>query len=258
MNTHTFVATCWTALVISCGSAFAQDMNRVPDMKQGMDGVDASVHADVEERALQTPPPAQEPVKTQTTYSRWGINSSGQHPATRYGPAHTSITTSVEASGDGESPSNLSPFFQAGARPLASLVWSARSSDPTVKLANGGNSGKPERQPDPFNGLDIGRTQYSTGLQRFKTIVPPLSPQPQADGFSTPFREERFGLASGSFFLPPAFPKTIYSSQRDRATASWSKSRTKKSLDSKHTGASAEISSAREKPGRSRLTTKAD
>ena len=260
MKTGILIVACWTALALSCGAARAQDTNRVPDINQGVNAVDASVHAGVGDGTLQEPQPSQDPVKLPTTYSRWAFSPSGHPPSTQYWPAHAKIPPSAAAHGDGESPSTHStPSFQAVARPLASIVWSARFSNPTVNLVNDSNSGKLERQPRLFHSLDIGRTEDgSTGPQLFKTKVPTLSPQPQADGFSTPFREGQFGLTSDSSSLPPVYPKSTFSSQRDRVTASRRKSHTKKSPDSNHTGAVAGFHSNQERASRTRLTTKAE
>lgn len=259
MKTAIFIAAFGATMVLSCASASAQGTNRVPNINQGADAVDASVHADAEEQGLQERQLSQEHVKLPTTYSRWAFNFSGQPLATQSWGAHTIIIPSIGASGDGESPSILSPSFQAGARPLPSTVWSVRSSAPQINMVIDRSSGEPERQLGLFRSLENGRTQYdSTGPQRVKTTVLPLSPQQQADGFSAPLRENQFSLASDSSLLPHVFPKTTSSSQRYRATASRRKSHPKKSLESKHTGTSTEFSSDREKPGRSRLTTKAD
>jgi hypothetical protein len=80
-------------------------MNRVPDMNQGVDGVDASVHSDVEERGQldqkAAQQPAQQPVKPPATYSRWGITQSGQAPATQYWPAHSGSPDSTPAQNAG-------------------------------------------------------------------------------------------------------------------------------------------------------------
>src|SRR5712692_381076 len=88
MKTYLSILACLTTLVISCGIARAQDGKRVPEMNQGVDAVDASAHAGVDEVTVQAPQPSQEPVKPPTTYSRWGITASSQPPATQYWPAH--------------------------------------------------------------------------------------------------------------------------------------------------------------------------
>jgi hypothetical protein len=261
MKTGVLIVACLTTLTLSCDGACAQDRNRVPDINQRVGAVDASVHTGVNDGALQEPQPSQEPIKLPTTYSRWTINFSGQPPATRYWAAHAKITTSAAPPGDGESPSTLnSPSFQAGPRPLASPVWSARSSDSRVNLVNDdSNSGKPDRQPGLFHNLDINRTQNSsTGPQSLKTILPSLSSQPQGDGYSTPFHEKHFGLTSDSSFLPPVFPGLTFSSQRDRATANRRKSHPKKRPDSKGTGDIGGFYSNTESASRSRPTTKAE
>jgi hypothetical protein len=215
MKTGIFVAAFWATVALSYSSTFAQDTNRVPDIIRGLDAVDASAHSDVVERALREPQPSQEPVKLPATYSRWVLNSSDRPPATQYWPDHPKDTTSTAAPGDSESPSPLSsPSFQAGRQLLVSTVWSVPSSDPTTNLASDINPGKPQRKPGLFNSLAIGRTQNSpTDPQRLKTIRPPLSPQPQADGFSTPFRAVQFGVTNTSS-QPYPFSETDFPSKR--------------------------------------------
>jgi hypothetical protein len=259
MKTAIFIAAFWAFVALSCANACAQDTNRVPDIIQGVDAVDASIHTDLVEKALQEPQPSQEPVKLPTTYSRWAFNSSGQLPATQSWPVHANITTSTVAPADGKSPLTFgSASFRAGAQPPASAGWSSHATDTKIAPENDVNFRKFERQPGLYNSLDIGRTQNgSTGPQRLKTTVPPNSPLPQADGYSTPFREKEFGLAIDSFPLSTAFPKTSFSSQRNQVTGSRRKSYPKKSPYSKHTGAIAGFSNGRENPGRSRLATKA-
>jgi hypothetical protein len=259
MRTGISITAFWASVALSCASACAQDTNRVPDIIQGVDAVDVSIHSDSVERALQKPQPSKEHVKLSTTYSRWAFNSSGQLPPTQYLPVYTIFTTSTAAPADGKSPSTFSsPSFRAGAQPPATAGWSSHATDTKIAPEKDVNFGKFERQPSLYNSLDIGRTQHSsTGPQRLKTAVPPNSPLPQADGYLTPFREKEFGLTNDSFSLPTAFPKTSFSSERNQVTASRRKSYLKKSPYSKHTGAIGGISNGRENPGRSRLTSKA-
>jgi hypothetical protein len=257
MKTGIFITAFWASVALSCASACAQDTNRVPDIIQGVDAVDASVHSDSVERALQEPQPSKEHVKLPTTYSRWAFNSSGQIPATQSWSVHTLITTPTAAPADGKSSSTFSsPSFRAGAQPPASAGWPSHATDNKIAPENDVSFRKSERQPRLFNNLDIGRTQNgSTGPERLKTSAPPISSLPQADGLSTPFREKEFGLASDSFPLQTVFPKTSFSSQRNQVTASRRKGYLKKSPYTKHTGAIRGSSNGRENPGRSRLTT---
>jgi hypothetical protein len=260
MKTGIFIAAFWATVALSCANACAQDANRVAGDIQGIDAVDASVHSEVIDRALQEPQSSMARVKPPTIYSRWAFSTISQPLATRYWPPQTIISTSTAAQDDGERPSTLSgPSFQAGAQVLKYSDWSVRSSDPTGNLVSGDNSGKIKRQPGLFNNLSNGGTQNGlTGPQRHKTIVPSLSTQPQADGFSTPFSEMQFGSTNDGSSLPLAFPNATFSSHRDRGTASRRKSHPKKSLGSKKTSVAAGFPNGREKPNRSPLATKAN
>ena len=201
MKTGIFITAFWASVALSCASACAQDTNRVPDIIQGVDAVDASIHSDSVERALQEPQPSKEHVKLPTTYSRWAFNSSGQISPTQYLPVYTIFTTSTAAPADGKSPSTFSrPSFRVGAQPPATAGWSSHATDTKIAPEKDVNFGKFERQPSLYNSLNISRTEHSsTGPQRLKTAVPPNSPLPQADGYLTPFREK--GSSSLGWFL---------------------------------------------------------
>jgi hypothetical protein len=218
MKSGRFIATYWTAVVLLCASAHAQDLNRVPDISRRVDAVDAPVHSDFVGRALQEHQLSQEPVKLPTTYSRWAFDFPGQPPATRYWPTQANILTSNAKPGEVENLSTLgSPSFQGGARTLASAVWSARSSELTINLVNKINSGKPDQHQSQFNSLTIGHTLNSSNdPKRPKTIRASLPSQPQTDGFSTPFRVRQFGVSNISS-LPYLFSKTSSSSKRAAA-----------------------------------------
>ena len=142
MNTRTLIMACWTFLVISCGPLRAQDMNRVPDMNQGVDGVDASVHSDVEDKGQlnQQQQPAQEPVKPPPTYSRWGITSSGQPPATQYWPAHSVTPNSTPAQNAGN---NASSLKSRSSRASGQLGRPSPSSTPKDAGSNSANFSSP-------------------------------------------------------------------------------------------------------------------
>jgi hypothetical protein len=258
MKTDIFVAAFCATLALSYSSAFAQDTNRVPEIIREVDAVDASVHSDVVERALQEPQPSQEPVKLPMIYSRWVLNSSGRPPATLYWPDPAKDTTSTAAPGDSDSPSPLrSPPFQAGRQMLAPTVWSARPRDPTANLVNEVNFVKHEWNPGLFNSLAISRTQNSsTDPQHLKTIVPPLSPQTEVDGFSTSFRAVQFAVADDPPWLYPS-PKKTFSSK-------WSTRKQHKRLegekhaDTGHSSAIKRFSSEHQKLAGSHLPPKAD
>ncbi len=75
-----------------CLCARAQDQNQndksVKEIRRGVDGVDASVHAGVDEGAVRSPDQPQSPAKPPATYSRWGIqpkdNSTGNASSTAF------------------------------------------------------------------------------------------------------------------------------------------------------------------------------
>ena len=285
MKIRRWIVAGWTTMIISCGAAFAQDTSRVPDLNQGVDAVDASVHAGVEERGLLTPQPSQEPAKLPTTYSRWGFNSSGQPPATQFWPAHSGTAASDPASDDGDSALIFSsPSFRAGGQPLSSTAQPARPSDPTLNSINGGNSRNPAQQQSHLNNLGAGPKQNgSTGPQHLKTVVPQISPQPQADGFSSPFPPNQFNpkqvdpkqvgpnqfdpdkfdpnkfeLNGPTYSSSRLFSQATFSSKRDRAEPKKHKRQSQKPLGSNHTGAVAGFQSKPERPAGSQLTNKGE
>ena len=146
------IVACGLSLFIPGGAVRAQDSKRVPDLNQGVEAVDASVHAGVDEITVQDPQPNQEPLKPPTTSSRWGFAPSGQPPATQYWPARASLATSTGAQSDVKSAlPPTSPSFQTGGQPPSSTNWSARPGDPSLDSPTDGNTGKPAPQLNHFN-----------------------------------------------------------------------------------------------------------
>jgi hypothetical protein len=233
MKASVFIAICCAAMALSCASARAQDRNRVQDANQEASSVDSSVRADVAERLKQVQP-YQKPSKSPVNYSRWAFQSANQAPATRFWP--TQVTTpSPGATADGKNRSTLSSTsFHPGMQPSASTVWPDRAPDSKITPITDGHSGKLDRQPVLFGGLSVGRQRYvSTALQLLKTTVPPLSSRHRVGGFSTQFREKKFGLTNG-FSFPTPFPKTTFSSSQDPVQAKQNKRHPQKSADRTH------------------------
>jgi len=230
-------------MTLSCALARAQDTNRVPDINQGVDAIDPSVHTDVEERVKEKPQPSEKLSKRPTTYSRWSFQSTGQPPATRFWPVGNPISaTTVGTHSDGKS-----LLFHAETEPPASTSWPARGTDPTVTLPRDGNSGKP--QPRHLDSFSVDRAQRtSTGPQPLKTAINPTSQQPELDRFSASFHEKQFGL-TGASPIPNSFPKTTFSSNQGSAKAKQHKRLDKKPARSIHADSIDRISNAKRKPG---------
>jgi hypothetical protein len=188
MKNQLMILACWLSLVIPSGAIRAQDTNRVPDLNKGVDAVDASVHAGVDEITLQDPQPSQETLKPPTTSSHWGFASSGQPPATQYWPARASLATSSGTQSDGKTAlAPTSPSFQAGGQQPPSTRWSARPGDPSLNSSIDRNTGNPATQLSPFNNLSPSPAKNALARpERFRTDAPPLSTQRQFNGSSSP------------------------------------------------------------------------
>ena len=156
-------------------------MNRVPDMNQGVEGVDASVHSDVEEKGPLDQQPAQEPAKPPATYSHWGINSTGQPPATQYWPARSSVPTSTPAQNDGKkvSPLKSRSSHVVGQPPPSSTLNDAGSRSVTFSSPSfraGGQQLSPSTAQDDDKGSLTSSTSFRAGAPAPPSTV--LSPSP--------------------------------------------------------------------------------
>jgi hypothetical protein len=249
------------AMALSNIPARAQDPGHIQGANWDANGVDASIHAGVDEHRQAQPlqKVGNGPTTSSGSYSHWVLGSISESPTTRFWPTQVSISTPIAIPSDDESPSTLNTLsFRAGAEPPASTDRPFHATNATIAPEREGVSAKFEWQPNPFHILAMVRTQKgSTGSQRLKTIVPPLSPRPHTDGFAVPFLENQFSLTSDSSSLPRAFSKTNFSSRRDGAAASRRESHPKKSRDRNHTGAIVGFHNNQERASRSRLTTKA-
>ncbi len=272
-KTHQSIAACLVILVFSCGVACAQDTNRVPDINQGVDAADASVHAGVDETAMRAPQPSQEPVKPPTTYSRWGFISSSQPAATLYWPVRAGIATSSEAPTNSASKLPYSKSsFRAGGAPATSTDWSARPGDPTLGSLSEGNSGNSAQQPSLSDNLTVRPMQNGLeGPQRLKTVLPSHPPEPQNEGFSTPFASRPWANAFSSPFstnqsesigsshaFSPRLPQANSASKRDRAEANQHEDQSRKTQGSNHAGGVTRFTSKRESSAHSPLAFKAE
>jgi hypothetical protein len=249
MKSRIFIMT-WAAMALSCSLSRAQDTNRVPDINQGVDAIDPSVQADVEEPVKEKPQPSEKQSKRPTTYSRWSFQSPGQPPATRFWPIRNpNSANTVGTRSDGKS-----LLFHAETEPPASTSWPARGTDPTVTLPSDGNSGKP--RPRHLDSFSVDRAEHtSRGRQPLKTTINPTSQQPELDRFSAPFHEKQFGLTGTSPILN-SFPKTTFSSNQGSAKAKQHKRLEKKPVGSIHTDSIDRISNAQRKLRGSEPTSK--
>lgn len=266
MKNHLLISACWLSLVIPGGVVRAQDTNRVPDLNQGVDAVDASVHAGVDEITVQDPQPAQEPLKPPTTSSRWGFAPSGQPPATQFRHARASIATSTGTQSDGKSAlTPTGPSFQAAGQPPSSTSWSVHPSDPSLDSPVDGNTGNPAPRLRPFNNISQQSAKNAHARpERFRTDAPSLSTQPQSlfngisspfssrpqndgfatpfssqtekDGFSTPFVPQQLESNSGRTSSSHSFSRASLSSKRDRSGVKASERLPHKTPAVNHTG----------------------
>jgi hypothetical protein len=252
-------------MALSYISVRAQDSNSIQRLNRDASGVDASIHAGVDEHQEAQPPQevGKRPTTSSSSYSHSLLQSGGEPPTARFWPVQAAAPSAVTAPNEVKNGTRSSTIgglsFRAGAQTPASSGLPAPTSIPTLTPPSDSNTEKIESSQGPFSSWSIGRSQNGlTGSQRFKTVVPQITPRSETGGFSAPFREKQFGLTSDSSSLSPAFPKTTFSSQWKQVTASRSSGYPKKSPDGKHTGAIVGLSDGRRKPGRSRLTTKAN
>lgn len=245
MKNQQLILACLLSQVIPSVAVRAQDSKRVPDMNQGVEAVDASVHAGLDEITVQDPQPAQVPLKPPTTSIHWGIASSGQPPATQYWPARASLATTPGTRSDVKSAlAPTSPSFKAGGQLSPSTSWSARPGDPALDSSIDGNTASPAPPPTPINNFSPSTAKsVLTRAERFKTDAPPLSTQPQlqfnglmspfslrpqSDGISSPFssRAESDGFSTPfssqtetDGFSTPFVPREVESSSKRISSA---------------------------------------
>lgn len=159
-------------------------MNRVPEMNQGVEAVDASVHAGVDERGQLDQQPSQETVKrpTPTSYSRWGLNTSGQPPATQYWPAHSGIPASTPAqSADKDAPTLKGRLSHTAKQPPPSRAPYDAGNSPTTFSspsfrAGGQSSTSSTQQQGDDNGLLTLNPSFRAGEQPTSSTMLSESP----------------------------------------------------------------------------------
>ena len=275
------IAAFGAALTFSCFCAHAQGQNdkSVEEIHRGVDGIDASVHAGVDEGAVRAPDQPQAPAKPPATYSRWGIqplsNSTGNASSTASwnGPVKNSGNASNNASGNtnsgisGEDPSaeqlpdtRYWPAFSVGPQqPSTPDDWSTRTKGHTANAANRFNYEKPAMQLGSYSSLEIGQgAEHAAGTSVRKTAVPALPQPQQPDGLSSPFRGKQFGETSDTFSGTSLFSVPTFSPAREQLPASRRKKHPKEILDNKHPHAAVGLSNGREKPRRSLPTSKSN
>jgi hypothetical protein len=286
------ILACGLSLVLPGGAARAQDSKRVPDLNQGVEAVDASVHAGVDEITVQDPQPTQEPLKPPptppTASSRWGFVPSGQPPATQFWPARASMASSTGTQSDAKgalTPTN--PSYQADGQPRSSSSWSARPGDPSLNSQMEGNTDNPAPQLIPFHNFNPGSAKKALARsERFRTDAPPLSTQPQVqfnglsspfssrpqsdgfstpfssqaetDGFSTPFTHQQLESNSARISSPHSFSQASPSSKRARAEVKPHERPPHKTPAGNHAGVAAGFQGKPEKQPHSWITPKVD
>lgn len=288
MKNQLLILAGWLSLVIPSGTARAQDSKRVPDLNQGVDAVDASVHAGVDEITVQEPQPTQEPLKPPTTSSRWGFAPSEQPPATQYWPARASQAASTGTQSNVKTAlTPTSPPFQAGGQPPSSTSWSALPGDPSFNSSMDGDTGNAAPQLSPFHNFNPGSAKKALARpERFRTDAPPLSTQPQlqfnglsspfssrpqsdgfstpfssqaeTDGFSTPFIQQQLESNITRISSSHSFSQASPSSKRDRPKMKPHEGLSHKTPAGKHAGDAAGFQGKPEKHPHSWITPKVD
>ena len=292
MKNQLLILAGWLSLLIPSGTVRAQDSKRVPDLNQGVDAVDASVHAGIDDIAVQDPQPSQEPLKPPTTpptaSSHWGFVPSGQPPATQYWPARASQAASTGTQSDVKSAlTPTSPSVQADGQPPSSTSWSARPGDPSLNSSIDGNTGNPAPQLSPFHNFNPSSAKKALARpERFRTDTTPLSTQPQlqfnglsspfssrpqsegfstpfssqaeTDGFSTPFMQRQLESNSTRFSPSHSFSQASPSSKRARAEVKPHERPSHKTPAGNHAGVAAGLQSKPEKQTHSWITPKVD
>jgi hypothetical protein len=209
------------AIALSYIPALAQDSNSIQGLNWDANGVDASIHAGLDEHQEAQPPQevGKRPTTSSSSYSHSLFQFVGEPATTWFWPARANISTSIAIPSDGKSLSTFSnAIFRVGTPSPVPTAWSFRATDTKIPQESEGNSGKLERKPNVLHSLGIGRTgDDSIGPQLYKAKVPTLTPQPETAGFLAPFRKKQFGLTSDSISLP--YPVPLIAIPLKQATA---------------------------------------
>jgi len=226
------------AFAFSSVPARAQDPGPIQGIHRDANGVDASVHASVDERPQAEP--SQEARKRPTTpadsYSHWGFASHGELPNTPFWPAPPAappaVTTPARAKNAVRAPIAGGVSFRASGQTPASSAWPAHTSSTEMDPRSESNFEKVEPLPDPFQGLSSGWTaEDSEEPSRFTVVVPWLPWQPETTGLPGPFRQSAFGPAGGLSSLPSPFRHSTFSAGGNQAETNRLKNRPRKSQD---------------------------
>ena len=226
------------AFALSCVPVRAQDPGAIQGINRDANGVDASVHASVDEHPPAEPP--QETSKRPTThadsYSHWGFASHGELPNTRFWPAPPStppadlpaVTTQTRAKSASRASAAGGVSFRAAGQTPTSSTWLTHASDREMDPRSESNFEKVEPLLDPFHGLAAGWSRESTAQSsRLQIPVPWLPLQTETFGLPVPFRQDLFIPGDGLSSLPSPFRHITFSAPEERAEANRRKSRSR-------------------------------
>jgi hypothetical protein len=219
MKAGTFMRICCATMVLLCSRAPAQDTGRVPDPNQGTNAVDASVHADVADRASQPARSAPPSRKPSAPYTRWGFASVLRSPATRFGPEQTLRAPPPSQKIDQRSP--------LAAAPSQSDLQTAET---VAQPAHGIGAATTPTTNDAYRKL-IGQPDIFARLQGFTTE--PFDIQHGATSLTARFLGRQFGPTKTSLFSN-SFSKPQVSSDHNARTARRRPLRSQKSPDLLH------------------------
>lgn len=229
------ISVLWTAVFL-CAGARAQDKSRVPDPDHSVKEVDRSVHADTQEPALADLELLQKPTKA-PTYSRWGFPAADQTPVTQFWPAPAAMPTRRAEDEGTAKPERIS--LHSGTQLPRVRFWPASDSvdskfqdhhEPSIKPQVNSDFVNLEGKQDSVKKGTFSRSDSgSKEPESFRTKVPALPPQPEADGLSTPFRAKRFGSTGVSSSPFNAFPSPTPPLQEKRIPSKMHKRSTQKS-----------------------------
>ncbi len=199
MRVFLIIASCSAALVLTCASALGQDTSRVPDVSREPNQIDFSVHAALDEQAVQ-PPELPKKSKSTLAYSRWAFQPETRPPATQFWPARP-VGPTLAAAGAENLSTPDSPPSQPGTQTPLFPVGQNPPTDSKIMPAIAGPPAKINPRSMPTDGLQVGHPHAdSMSPQLFKTLVLPPAPQSTNDRFTTPFGERQFELTRNPNF----------------------------------------------------------
>jgi len=235
MKTLISAGTCWAVMVLTCGSACAQETSRVQDVSQNISSVDASVHASVDEQPGPQLQQFQRAHKQPEEYSRWAIPPTKQQPTTLFWPTQTSITIPKSAADGGDSHLTVDSLssYKETQRPKPT-TWSVHPIDSTNTLTTDSSFGKSRLQATSFGTSSVDRSYNNPARYGLlKTADRQPTPQPLAGKLQTEFSQKQPGIGTGLAF-PSSTAKTAFPSSRMEAKAKPHKRHPHKSVDPSH------------------------